>query len=133
MHIIAIDPGMTTGVASLRINPKTEALSVEGFQSTDVYKVSRWITETRQRYLEVPHFVIEEFTGGGYRTKESNHTLKVIGFFYFNMNPYFTTVMRTNQQRLSGTSEALKYQDTVPGPHGLDALKHAFAYRRSLA
>lgn len=129
LNLIAVDPGMTTGLALLRI---TEAgLVISGTEATDPLRIVSGIWSLSRG---VPNTVllVEDFVGGGYRTAESNHTLKQIGLYEWTFSPYFPVILRTPQQRLKGTSLAKKLAQQpnvdIPEPHSLDALKHCFSY-----
>lgn len=131
MLVLAVDPGMTTGVGMIeKLEHRT---TVRAFQSTDVLECSYWIrTMAETPLIGKAVLLIEDFVGGGYRTSESNHTLKVIGHFQYSFPAICDVILRTPQQRLKGTSFLNRYIENtdadLPGPHGHDALKHCFSY-----
>lgn len=128
MFYIGIDPGLTTGLAVLDEDFGT----TNGMQSEDPIVIQTQVDRDIQEIYNLggkATIIVEDYTGGGYRTREAIHTLKLVGFFYYT-NLYLDrrVVLRTNQQRLKGTS-FVAGQDHIPSPHAQDALKHCYAYR----
>lgn len=128
MRIIAIDPGLTTGVASYD-TVNSELIYAEQF--TEPLDAMTWIGF--RVGSQKATFLIEDYVGGGYRNYESNHTLKVLGFFYYAIHIEYGVkpIMRAPQQRLSALTEA-KTHEGFPTPHAYDALAHAISYARTL-
>lgn len=127
-QIVAADPGITTGAAFL----DTATGSVDAMQSKDPFEVMDWIHGMADADLKRRNrFLIEEFVGGGYRNKESNHTLKVIGYLFYQLWDSYglEPLMRAPQKRLAGLTQAKSYEG-LPGPHGYDALAHCITYAR---
>jgi hypothetical protein len=127
MFYIGVDPGMTTGMAIM----DDSTGKTYGDQDTDPEAVQLWIDSILHQAggrNGNSVIIVEDFTGGGYRTKEAIHTLKLVGFFYYgNLYRGRNVVLRTNQQRLKGSSFVVN-QDHIPEPHAKDALKHIYAY-----
>lgn len=117
MRVVAIDPGLTIGVAEVTTNP----LRVVTFATDDPIEVVTFLTGT---YDAV---VVENFVGGGPRTKEAIHTLKVLGFVqYYAQFLGLPVTLQQPQMRKHKVSEAKSLLKTAT-PHEIDALAHALA------
>lgn len=134
MLIIAIDPGVTTGVAIWDTTAKAVVFS---FEETSAIVVIRRIEDfLTHKYLtsvddyDIP-IVIEDFIGAGMRTREATDTLMKLGFFwYYYLYRNARVVKRVPQARNAYKSQA---RALLPdGHHTVDALAHALAYEARL-
>lgn len=121
MRLIAVDPGLTIGVAEVRVGARGERNVVQTFQTDDPLAATNSI-------CRADVVVVEDFVGGGPRTKEAIHTLKVCGFVeWYARLLGVTVVLRQPQFRLHKVTEATAL--VGPGaPHAVDALAHALSY-----
>ncbi len=117
--ILAIDPGVTTGWAVLNGGEITTG----NIRTPD--SLAGLIGEIACAHGTV---VVENFIGGGYRTKESAETLQVLGFVrYYCAWLRVPCIVQVPQRRLPYVSQA---RDLLPptSRHGVDALAHLLAY-----
>jgi hypothetical protein len=77
MWIVAFDPGETTGIAEL----DTESGHVHAVQTRNVSEIGAALNAARSRAESGENVLVlvENFVGGGYRTKAAIHTLKLLG------------------------------------------------------
>ena len=126
--IVAVDPGMTIGLAWLDGN------EFDAWQTKDIFQATHWF---RSLYTDDDTvFVVENYLSSGHLTKEAFATIKLVGFFqYWLQDQFDTVVLAPPQSRLSGLPAARKMADTleIEGPHSWDALAHAVVAARKYA
>lgn len=133
MKILGLDPGGTTGMAMVVYNKKKRRATVAWYdqvQSYDLltdYELARAFTE-RLRKEKLDLIVIENFIGGGARTKHADKTMKLVGFM-IGVSAVLGVpwILRVPQQRLPYKKDA---RECIPLQynHALDALAHIFSY-----
>ena len=131
MSIIAIDPGITTGMVVIERHA--------------IYPYSATTTEELARYLQwhtgdglTGIALIENFIGGGYRTAEAVGTLKTLGFCeyylrYMSSYPHPDVVLRAPQLRKPYVQTAKRILDSFAPEytiHTADALAHVISYMK---
>lgn len=127
MPVIAIDPGLTIGLASVEVFRSTLAIHVH--QTADVLEAENWVAN--HAYLDST-ILIEEYVGSGHLTKEAKHTVEVLGFFKHRFS-WYQMNFPVPQARKAHVSEAQHFiteLGVTEGPHNADALAHALAYLR---
>lgn len=134
MIVIAIDPGVTTGVAIWDTTAKAVVFSFEDISALAVVqRIDTFLDDTCLTDASDPEItlVIEDFIGAGMRTKEATETLTKLGFFwYYYLYRNARVVKRVPQSRNAYKSSA---RALLPGGHHtVDALAHAIAYAARL-
>ena len=122
MKIVAIDPGIHTGVAVVDEHGSIERTFMTTDQ-TEVYELIAGLIETECMV------VIEDFVGAGPRSTEIIFTLKLIGSIAgicYCCNLPLT--IQVPQHRLPFVSEATRRVEKTTSKHAIDALAHALAY-----
>ena len=131
MRLIAVDPGLTTGLAYYNTNVG----DFHAFQTQSVVEAENWIVD-RWSWTEPDVFIVEDFISAGHLTKQAKHTIKLLGYFeyWFRSDHEKKVVIQVPQKRLSSVEEATKMcmNKAIEGPHSWDALAHALAYARDL-
>jgi hypothetical protein len=127
MQVIAIDPGLTIGLASVEVFGGT--LSIDVHQTADVLEAENWI---ERHMCWDPVILVEEYVGSGHLTKEAKHTVEVLGFFkyLFNGHPMNFPVPQARKAHVSEAQHFITELGVTEGPHNADALAHALAYLR---
>lgn len=127
MHVIAIDPGLTIGLASVEVFRGTLAIHVH--QTTGVLEAENWIESHIYRNTVI---LVEEYVGSGHLTKEAKHTVEVLGFFKhrFNEYPMNLPVPQARKAHVSEAQHFITELGVTEGPHNADALAHALTYLR---
>lgn len=124
MRILSIDPGITTGVALYGVDENFYTV----FQTTSLQEII-WIMDTGLSPTDI--VLIENFIGGGYRTNETTHTLKLLGFVenYAKYIKHAHVVIQTPQTRKAYVKQASDILEKSSGtPHAVDAFAHILAY-----
>lgn len=129
MRIFAIDPGLTIGYAWYdTINGDFDAGQTKSYSH-----VIEWIEDVESHWED--KFIIENYLSAGHLTKEAMHTIKLVGFFEFELTHRGVDVaLAPPQRRLSGVARAktLAHEKDIPGPHSWDALAHAIVAARTV-
>ena len=123
MKVLAIDPGISTGMAWV---------SDEGELIASVVTDSKsHILQLLQEFAHSDYtVVIEDFVGAGPRTKEAIFVLKLIGFVTAVCLIYeYPLHLQVPQQRLPLLSEAKQRAPKGAIIHAVDAYAHALAYQ----
>jgi hypothetical protein len=120
--VLAIDPGITTGIAYTDITGKLRQYMITDLPITVLNRVQLF----RDTQAVV---VIEDFVGAGPRTKEAIHVLKLVGgvtavCYLFKIR----CVIQVPQQRKPLLYEAVKRAPVGTSKHVIDAYAHALAY-----
>lgn len=121
MQILAIDPGVTTGVA---VYDATKNKVLYYFQTMVSGEVIEFIREMRKG---ISTLVIEDFIGYGRRDKHIIQTVKNLGFYegYAKLLRYDVTLQQP-QMRVAFVPKASEMVGAEM--HYTDALAHALAY-----
>jgi hypothetical protein len=123
MKILAIDPGLTTGVA--HYDSRTGKV-LRAFDETSPVRVAEFM-ELLKRKREVGVVVLEDVIGQGPRDRYIVRTLKVLGFLEgYGHLLGLEVVLHPPQTRKCMLDKAAKLSG--PGMHYTDALAHALAY-----
>lgn len=130
MRVIAIDPGVTIGLAHIT-EGSGKYWSWDTHQTKDIIEAFEWVDELINGFSTL---VIEDFISAGHLTKEAKRTLKVIGFFEYSYQDTLHVEIATPQKRLPFVKQAheLTLSRNLPGPHSADALAHALAKLRRM-
>ncbi len=126
--IVAIDPGMTIGLAWLDGN------EFDAWQTKDIFQATYWLKNLHIDDRTV--FIVENYLSSGHLTKEAFATIKLVGFFqYWLQDGFGRVVLAPPQGRLSGLPAARKMAEArgIEGPHSWDALAHAVVAARKYA
>jgi hypothetical protein len=132
---IAVDPGVTTGLARQIIRPgqPRDTLTAQTQKPVDAWD---WIAlQVRGYNVQLPGqllVLVERFNSSGALTKDGQRTIELAGFFYWCCRASNIPVQMVEaSQRLSGLEQARviggKDHDKR---HGVDALAHIIAYTR---
>ena len=127
MNIIAVDPGLTIGLARV----DTYNADWDAWQTTDVHEAELWI-DNRISWDDNNVLLIEDYISGGHLTKEAKTTLLSLGFFYwrYSKGAWYSVETPVPQKRKSRVGRATELGEArnVEGPHSWDALAHILAY-----
>lgn len=130
MRVIAIDPGLTIGLAWY----DTASRDFEAWQTAKPYEAATWIQNATKGVLNVK-YVVENYLSAGHLTKEAKETIKLVGFFeYWIGYQLGDVILAPPQKRLSGVTAAKKMaeRENIEGPHSWDALAHALVAARTV-
>jgi len=119
--ILAIDPGVTTGIAI------ADEYSIHPYVALNPNDIAR----TLDRYVgSTDTVLIENFVGGGYRTPEAIVTLKILGFaeYHARHNRGALTILRAPQLRKPYVQTAKSLFGPDESRHAADALAHIISY-----
>lgn len=133
-RLLALDPGLTIGFASF-------VMDVETFQLKELV-VSEERTEDAKPWGTAPmniivngidYLVMEDYIGGGPRTKESNYVLRQIGGFEsVAASKGIPLKMQINAMRRPFLKEGAAFYKALKGRpachHGKDALAHGLRW-----
>lgn len=131
MHILSVDPGETSGVATY--NTETRAFEVAQFDNRQA--LAHWVHE----HWDFTTVLVEDYQSAGSMTKEARYTIELLGW----LNAYFYWAHGTTpynpapQARLSGVAEATELigDEKLQSMHrkgrdAISALAHAIAWNR---
>ncbi len=134
MRVIAVDPGLTIGLAYYDSTVEHGWLTWQGNNPQDAAK---WIYD-----IPTPrsaHLIVENFISGGHLTSEAKETIKLVGFFeYWGAWLGFPTKLVVPQKRLSAVSQATQLLGSATenmhrnGRDAIAALAHAISYAREV-
>lgn len=128
MIVLGVDPGLTTGVA---VYDTLRERVVEHAELDDPLQLGHYLKDwDYRRAWDRMQVVVENYVGGGPRTKEATHTLQVLGFvrYYAEMlGP--PVVVQAPQKRLPYVAKAA---ELVDGKHAQAALAHCLAFAATL-
>jgi hypothetical protein len=131
MRVIAVDPGLTIGLAWY--DSETEGWEVA--QMGGVQNAAEWIEE-RVYHLDV--ILVENYLSAGALTKEAMITIKLVGFFeHWAQYMDWGLALVPPQKRLSGVGRATTLiGDSAKDMHrggrdAIAALAHAIVYTRT--
>jgi hypothetical protein len=131
MRIIAVDPGLTIGLAWYDSVKQVWEVA----QVSDSIGAMEWIEE---RTFDLDVLLVENYLSAGSLTKEAMTTIKLVGFFEHHaryMDWGFALV--PPQKRLSGVGEATRMIGPAAkdmhrgGRDAIAALAHAIVYART--
>lgn len=133
MRIIAVDPGLTIGLAFY--DSLTEDFKVD--QCDNPFEAIGVITGWSMRY-DPDALLVEDYQSGGHLTKEAKETIKLVGFFsYWGTLQVTWTETVAPQARLSSVVQATKLLSAEDlsemhrnGRDAVAALAHAISYAR---
>lgn len=133
MRIIAVDPGLTIGLAFY--DSLTEDFKVD--QCSNPFEAVTIILGWVDRY-DPDAFLVEDYQSGGHLTKEAKETIKLVGFFtYWGTLSVTWTESVAPQARLSSVVQATRLIGTVDlsgmhrnGRDAVAALAHVISYAR---
>lgn len=134
MKLLGIDPGGTTGIAVATYNKRKRHASLTWYDQlvgsaellVDPTRAAELFDKLNKESLDA--VVIENFIGGGTRTRHSDYTMKLVGFFAgLCVGLGVPWVLQVPQKRLSYLADA---RELLPqkDKHAQDALAHVFAY-----
>ena len=134
-HVLCgIDPGGTTGLVIVSYNTRTRSTQLlHSEQYPDGWFVEPTpgllLTELLLRN-KVQTTVIEQFVGGGVRSKYANQTLRLVGYFVcLSQLARCETVLRVPQARLPFVEKArTRIAQKTKMRHSIDALAHVLSY-----
>ena len=131
-HYVGIDPGVRTAFVAISKESRGSPYRLDRreliHESTAYQRLAVLLDEVGELRYEIE---IEDFIGGGFRSRDAHITLKIIGFVvgYCELKGYHLDV-RTPQSRkpylLYSTVFWKSYEKTT-SEHYKDALAHAFA------
>ena len=136
MRIYAVDPGLTIGYAWY--DPETEEF--EAGQSSDHKYVMHWLEWKARHEPPSAKYIVENYQSAGSLTKEAMTTIKLVGFFEFQIDREWGDVtLAPPQRRLSGVAQAERLlggeaMSTMHrnGRDAVAALAHAIVAARNL-
>jgi hypothetical protein len=121
MLILAVDPGLTTGVA---VYDAEHSQLLATLETKDPLKVGSLILGYELFNTTV---VVENYVGAGPRTAEATHTLQVLGFVrWYAAMLGLPVVVQAPQQRLPYVTRATELAPKTK--HAAAALAHAIAF-----
>lgn len=134
MEIIAVDPGLTIGLAYLDATNGTFEVFQTDNPEEALYQIEIWQLDR----FEVDHFLVEDYISGGHLTKEAKITIKLVGLFQHWGNYFYGgSTLVAPQARLSSVSKAAEtigHKDLATmhrnGKDAIAALAHAISYAR---
>lgn len=133
--LLALDPGLTTGFALIKFDPRTMDLISLQVSQERKEDAKAWGSKPMDILIsEKPNFlVIEDFIGAGPRTKESNYVLKMIGAYEAMGSKLGAEVsVQANSMRRpflkGGVNFYRSLKGTNPCHHGKDALAHGLRF-----
>lgn len=129
--VLAVDPGLTTGVALTRVTPGGVGIEMMGQRTPEevtatLHKARRY----RTNQVGFMYLAYETFVGAGPRTRESSLTQELVGYFKYSAEDFgFVAVPQTNQSRKAFLEPARllaaeQYPHTKFRVHEMDALAH---------
>jgi hypothetical protein len=138
--IIGADPGVTTALVTLHLLPLSRTktvLSHKLVKGEDAYlEVVAYLAHATDVWQpDMVYCAVEDFVGGGLRTKDFNTTVKMLGFFEgLAKSRGWNVELQSPQVRNPFKREAVELLDQAGVPlsderrHLIDALAHALAY-----
>jgi hypothetical protein len=135
--VMGCDPGLTTGVALIRVAPDSSSrIELMGQRTPEeVSATLHKAREYRTGQLGVMYLAYETFRGAGPRTRESTLTQEIVGYLKYSAGDFgFLPVPQTNQSRLAFVQAAKRlteeqFPDSEFRVHELDALAHCLRCR----
>lgn len=129
MYILAIDPGLTTGIALIdETGDLQECKTMSTVTDVIIYIDDFWESPEPLRMV-----IVEDFVGAGPRTKEAIFVLKLIGAIVatciLNGTKY---IEQAPQVRLPLHPDAQRRAPIGTSKHVIDAYAHALAYLESV-
>ena len=123
MRILAIDPGVTTGMAVWNTALQQPEQRFELKTHDAVRDMLETLLDGEDYQIErIDCVVVESFVGAGYRTTEAINTIKLWGYIEYRYN----ATCQSPQQRKPYVARA---RELIPESiHAADALAHALAY-----
>jgi len=121
--VFGVDPGISIGFVVLQDG---EVLYQETLPSgTGIQFIAHQICSINPRIV-----IVEDFTGAGIKNRESNATLKQVGFFeQFCVYYKVKVLLRQAQQRkaFEATARTKLKESKCPTPHEVSALAHVLS------
>ena len=127
MIVAAVDPGLTTGLASYETAYDLVLGTKETTDPVEVGWYLDWLRDTAEADGDDVVVVVENYLGAGPRTAEATHTLQVLGFVrWYAAMLGLPVVVQAPQQRLAYVTRATELAPKLR--HAGAALAHALAY-----
>jgi len=129
--LIGIDPGVTTGLAIVTIEDGNIIPLV--FKDRKDIRDIIFIIDTAIGLRKIETIIVEDFIGGGFRSKETKQTIELLGFvkhYYKNVMKQKVTVQQPQFRKHAyqeSKAIAKKYDLSKPH-HAKDAMAHIIAY-----
>lgn len=129
--LISIDPGVTIGLVIAIMTPNKNLLPLEVYDSRDLCKVLSSVdTVVNSHGAEV--VIVEDFVGGGFRSKETKQTIELLGFVkvYYGVVMEQKVVVQQPQFRKHCYNESCSIlkERGYKVHHAKDAFAHLIAY-----
>lgn len=133
MIVAAYDPGVTTGYAVADVRDRLSDPHIIALGALEDINAVRHAVSVLEPSYDVRVRIVEDFIGGGSRTREAIHTLKLVGFLELADNGTTLTIeSHVPQWRKAFVTEAQALAEAQgfrsAGRHGVDALSHILYY-----
>lgn len=137
--VLGVDPGLTTGVALIRVTPESCQIELMGQRTPDeLCATLHTAKQHRTGQLGFMYLAYEMFVGAGPRTKESSATQELVGYLKYSAVDFgFVAKPQTNQSRIAFVQPAKdlakeQFPDSKFRVHELDALAHTLRCKDSV-
>lgn len=132
-NILAIDPGLTIGLAHVNVvNSSNSNPAWDAWQTESIHEAESWLEDHEDWNSNI--LLVEDYVGSGALTKEAKQTIMRLGYFILSYEGAyaFSVEHPVPQKRKSCVTLAMELATSrnIEGPHSWDALAHILAWMK---